>query len=205
MLDVTPQLDPRTRILAAAETCFARSGFHRATMQDVAREAGMSPGNLYRYFPSKAAIVAGLCQRDQEELSADLAGLSGGGDLIALFAAMARKHLVEEPRERAALILEIWAEASRNPDIAAISAEFERGLKAGLAAVIEAGKVKGDVPASVDTAFAVRVMCMAADGLFKRRVIDADFNADRDIAAVLAVFSALLKGAITTPDASHAA
>jgi TetR/AcrR family transcriptional regulator, repressor for uid operon len=46
-------VDRRTRILDAAETCFVRSGFHRTTMQDVAAEAGMSAGNLYRYFPSK--------------------------------------------------------------------------------------------------------------------------------------------------------
>ncbi|KMO34447.1 TetR family transcriptional regulator, partial [Methylobacterium tarhaniae] len=42
----------RTRILDAAEACFVRDGFHRATMHDVAAEASMSPGNLYRYFPS---------------------------------------------------------------------------------------------------------------------------------------------------------
>ncbi len=42
------QSDRHTRILDAAERCFARAGIHRTTMQDVASEAGMSPGNLYR-------------------------------------------------------------------------------------------------------------------------------------------------------------
>ena len=48
-------------------------GFHRTTMQDVAAEAGMSPGNLYRYFPSKDAIVAGLAERDRARVMADFA------------------------------------------------------------------------------------------------------------------------------------
>ena len=53
--------DTKTRILDAAERCFVRSGFHRTTMQDVAAEASMSPGNLYRYFASKDAIIIGIC------------------------------------------------------------------------------------------------------------------------------------------------
>ena len=52
------QSDRRAEILAAAQRCFVRSGFHGASMQDICAEAGMSPGNLYRYFPSKEALMA---------------------------------------------------------------------------------------------------------------------------------------------------
>ena len=55
----------RKRILEAAERAFVRHGFHATTMQHVADELGMSAGNLYRYFPSKEAIVEGLCAVDQ--------------------------------------------------------------------------------------------------------------------------------------------
>ena len=53
------QSDRRNEILEAAQRCFVRSGFHHASMQDICAEAGMSPGKLYRYFPSKEAIIAG--------------------------------------------------------------------------------------------------------------------------------------------------
>ncbi len=56
----------RERILEAAERAFVRHGFHAATMSHVAEEAEMSAGNLYRYFPSKEAIVEALCALDQE-------------------------------------------------------------------------------------------------------------------------------------------
>ena len=64
-LPIRPRSRPRTRNAARTssarrERAFVRYGFHAATMQNVADEAGMSAGNLYRYFPSKEAIVEGL-------------------------------------------------------------------------------------------------------------------------------------------------
>src|SRR4051812_29463261 len=96
--------DRHARILDAAERCFARSGFHRTTMQDVAAEASMSPGNLYRYFRSKEAIVVGLAERDRAGIIEDFAIVTDGS-LIGNFAKLARKYFEQEPRERAILCL----------------------------------------------------------------------------------------------------
>lgn len=47
-------------ILAAAAACFARRGAHAASMNEICAEARLSAGALYRYFPSKEAIIEGL-------------------------------------------------------------------------------------------------------------------------------------------------
>jgi len=52
----------RRQILDAAVTCFARQGLHRTTMQDIFREAELSPGAVYRYFPSKEAILRAIAE-----------------------------------------------------------------------------------------------------------------------------------------------
>src|SRR3954453_485163 len=109
------------RILDAAERCFVRAGFHRTTMQDVAAAAKMSPGNLYRYFPSKDAIAAGLAERDRAEGAEDFNALLGADDFVDSFNRLGRKHFEEKPREKAILCLEIWAEATRNPAFAAMT------------------------------------------------------------------------------------
>ena len=67
--------DRRDEILAAAARCFVRSGFHGASMQDICTEAGMSPGNLYRYFPSKEALIAGIAERDRAEVAQQFASV----------------------------------------------------------------------------------------------------------------------------------
>jgi AcrR family transcriptional regulator len=50
----------REHILRAATTCFARSGIHRATVDDICAEAGISKGAIYGYIKSKDDVVAAL-------------------------------------------------------------------------------------------------------------------------------------------------
>ena len=47
----------RERILAAAQQCFIRRGFHAAGMAAIAEVAGMSPGLIYRYFRDKQEVL----------------------------------------------------------------------------------------------------------------------------------------------------
>lgn len=47
-------------IVAAAQRCFAAKGLHGASVADIAREAGLSVGQLYRIFASKEAIIEAI-------------------------------------------------------------------------------------------------------------------------------------------------
>lgn len=55
--------DTRARIMATAEAMFRRIGFAKTAVADIAAELRMSPANIYRFFPSKNAIVEAICQR----------------------------------------------------------------------------------------------------------------------------------------------
>jgi len=195
-LSVEPEPDRRTHILGAAERAFARHGFHAATMNDVAAEARMSPGNLYRYFPSKDAIVAGLCERDQAEMAHDFTGLAGSGDLFAAIGQMLRKRLVGLPRERIQLVMEIWAESSRNPVIAAIRGEIDALVRSRLLALVAAAKRDGLAAADLDDDMAVRAMLTTGFGLFKRRAHEPDFDGEAEIALALGLFTAVFRGEV---------
>lgn len=60
--------DTRARITEAAEALFRRLGFAKTAVADIAADLGMSPANVYRFFPSKNAIVEAICQRCLSEL-----------------------------------------------------------------------------------------------------------------------------------------
>jgi AcrR family transcriptional regulator len=188
--------DRRGRILDAAERCFARAGFHRTTMQDVAAEAGMSPGNLYRYFRSKDAIVVGLAERDRAQLGEDISALVGAEDFLATFARLARKHFEDEPRERAILCLEIWAEATRNETFAAISQAFDNDVTVRMTELFRQAQERGAIAASVDPEALAIIVATLADGLFVRRAIVPSFDAEREVGNVIAVIEAAFAGRI---------
>src|SRR5205085_9034990 len=62
----------RARILEAAEEQFRRAGYHRTSVADIAAQLGMSPANVYRFFPTRDAINESICGRILNEV-ADIA------------------------------------------------------------------------------------------------------------------------------------
>lgn len=195
-LQDTPVADRRSRILDAAERCFVRAGFHRTTMQDVAAEAGMSPGNLYRYFPSKDAIVVGLTERDRSQVAQDFTAFDSGADFMTNFVKLGRKHFEEEPREKAVMCLEIWAESARNPSFASVCGEFEQFVIKRLTEVLHEAKERGEVAPSVDPESVARIISTLADGLFVRRAIAPGFDPAREVPNVINLICAMISGAV---------
>ena len=55
----------RERIMVAARKRFSRYGYAKTTMAEVAVECGMSPGNLYRFFPGKLDIAEAIAREDE--------------------------------------------------------------------------------------------------------------------------------------------
>jgi AcrR family transcriptional regulator len=54
--------DTRARIIETADALFRRMGYAKTAVADIAAELDMSPANVYRFFPSKLAIVEAICQ-----------------------------------------------------------------------------------------------------------------------------------------------
>jgi TetR/AcrR family transcriptional regulator, repressor for uid operon len=168
--------DRKNRILDAAERCFVRNGFHKSTMQDVAAECSMSPGNLYRYFPSKDAIVAGLTERDREQFNSDFVKLADSPAPAQAFIALGRRHLVEEPRSKAIMMMEIWAESCRNPHMAAICAGMDHSITECMTAFISHWRMAENTDGIGSPAEVAVLIIALADGLFRRRATDAAFE-----------------------------
>lgn len=190
------QSDRHVRILDAAERCFVRSGFHRTTMQDVAAEAGMSPGNLYRYFPSKDAVVVALAERDRTRIGEDFAASAQSGDLLSVLEGMAHKHFIEEPRAKAILCLEIWAEATRERSFAAISEAFDKDILGRMTALFQQTRNNGVISPEVDLEALASLILTLADGLFVRRAIDTGLDVEREVCSLMAVIEAAIAGRI---------
>jgi TetR/AcrR family transcriptional regulator, repressor for uid operon len=187
-----PSVDRKSRILDAAEHCFVRNGFHKSTMQDVAAECGMSPGNLYRYFPSKDAIVAGLAERDRERFNADFIQLANAPDPAVAFVAIGRRHLVDEPRSKTIMMQEIWAEACRNPRMAEICAAMDQNVTVCMTDFIAHWRTIENAE-GIGSPQEVAVLIIAlADGLFRRRATDPAFEPSEAFRLALPVIATMV-------------
>ncbi|HSJ99362.1 MAG TPA: TetR/AcrR family transcriptional regulator [Myxococcota bacterium] len=110
----------RARILDAAQKCFIGEGFHAASMAHIAQTAGMSPGLIYRYFESKNAVVLAIIARELEGRRDRIAALRETADIAAGLVETFRQWRSREGCAlSAALLLEMSAEATREPGIAA--------------------------------------------------------------------------------------
>jgi AcrR family transcriptional regulator len=124
-------------ILGRARNAFAEKGFDGASMQDIARSAGMSAGNFYRYFPSKAAMVEALITADMEEMQQDFGQILTADDPLQRLREMIRFRLSDQAgcAEDGQVWAEITAVAMRKPEIAAITARMEAQITRNLCAV----------------------------------------------------------------------
>ena len=193
------QSDRRAEILAAAQRCFVRAGFHGASMQDICAEAGMSPGNLYRYFPSKEALIAGIAERDRAEIAQQFARADLSRGLFPVLEGMARHFLAERPREQVLLCTEVMAEARHHPDIARISASFDVDVRKWLGDLLRAAAERGDIPGDIDFDGVITMLMVIADGVWWRRALDPDFNAEAVLPIFMDITRHMLRGGSPKP------
>lgn len=84
----------RNQILDAATTVFAEKGFHRATIKDVARAAGIADGTIYTYFSSKTEVLLGILNRLNESTEREMQfALGSEQDARAFFKTYVRQRI----------------------------------------------------------------------------------------------------------------
>jgi AcrR family transcriptional regulator len=145
-------------------------------MARVSAEAGMSVGHIYRYFPSKEAIIAAIVRQDVDEVLLKFQDLpSHPADLRA--ALKERADLGVErasDQEQAALVVEIRAEAARNPAIGAIVREADSLIGAQLKTMI--AQAVGRPLAAPDLDARVEMFQLIFQGISLRTISNPTMN-----------------------------
>ena len=193
-----PKLKPDTQrarrehILDAAERCFAVSGFHRTTMQDICREAGISAGALYVYFSSKEELIAGLCERDRAKLSTQFATLAEAPDLMAALSALGEHYAIDEPLHKRKLFVEIGAESTRNEAVGETFRSVDRFVLDAFEGLFQRAQAEGRIAPKVEPAVLAQLVAVMGDGMFWRRAVDPNFDAKAVLPALVALISSLV-------------
>ncbi|MCH8542509.1 MAG: TetR/AcrR family transcriptional regulator [Alcanivorax sp.] len=177
-IDPEKQEVRRRHILDAALSCFAHKGFHGTSTNEICAAAGMSPGNLFHYFPNKRALIAAIAGEDRRRMTVRFARLADEDDAIAAIEALATE-LLEQSADPvyARISAEIAAEAMSNSDVGSLFAENEALIKADLAALLERGIGRGQIDPAIQPELAATWLIALADGAVGRALMDSDFKA----------------------------
>jgi AcrR family transcriptional regulator len=193
-----PKLKPATQrarrehILDAAELCFARSGFHRTTMQDICKEAAISPGALYVYFASKEDLIAGIAERDRAEFAERFAELSAAPDFMTALASLGKRYFEEEPAHKRTMGMEVALESMRNPKVGAIYRSVDRFVLDSFEKLFRRLAQEGRIAPDLDIPTVAKLFSMIGDGMFLRRAIDPGFDPKSVMPAVMTLIGKLL-------------
>lgn len=194
-----PKLSPDTQrarrenILDAAELCFARAGFHRCTIQDICKEAGVSAGALYLYFDSKEDLIAGIAERERAEFQDRIKDLAEAEDFLQALSVVGEQYFVEQPVARRLMCVEIGVEATRNEKVAEIYRTVDAFILESFETLFQRLKDEGRIAPEEDIATLAKLFALIGDGLVWRRATDPGFDSAALLPAVTRLASAMIR------------
>jgi AcrR family transcriptional regulator len=129
----------RERVVAAAAKVFARRGYHRATVDEIASEAGFTIGALYSNFSGKEDLFLAIADRQVEERVAEVAAMGDAaeGDEPSENAAEQLRAFLERDPEWPLLFYEFWSLSVRNPELQGELAKRRDAIRDALADTLE--------------------------------------------------------------------
>lgn len=140
------------RVLRAAAHLFARHGFERTTMQDIAGRARLAVGTLYNYFRSKPEIILALLRRDARAgaEAAEAVLEDPPRDPVVAVQTLLERALAPFALHDRGLWRELTAAALRDGELAKAFFAADLRLIAGVAALLRRLRERGDLRRDLD-------------------------------------------------------
>ena len=205
--------EKRQEILNAARRCFARDGLRGASISSICTEAGISSGHLYHYFASKEAILGAIAHMVLEAATEQFGRTVESPDALATLISDAQQAKLREDQGGHILVLDMLAEAGRNPALAKVLQDHSRGMQQLLADFLREGQAQGRIDPSFDARMAAAVLIGVIDGSKVMAVRDPSLDRTKAIELLRTLIARFLtppeagmmrKGAIGSVDSSPA-
>jgi AcrR family transcriptional regulator len=196
------QAQTRQALIAAAATVFARRGYHRASVEEIAAEAGMTSGAIYSNFDGKEELFLAIADAQVESRVAEIEAVgdaaAGDGDAGIQAADRFRAFLERDP-EWPLLFYEFWSVSVRDAGLQGELAKRRDAIRDALADTLE--RVAGEL--NFELRFPAPILATAIgaslNGLAFERAADPDALPDEVFGEFIA---AVLGCAIAAPAAS---
>ncbi|MBA3777875.1 MAG: TetR/AcrR family transcriptional regulator [Chloroflexi bacterium] len=157
----------RTRIVEAALRAFTERGFHQATMQDVARESGLSVGAIYGYFSGKDELLRAVCDlalsQELDVYAQQIATAPTVRQKMDLGVQAWVTGMTRDPGP--GFIAQMWGEAIQTPAVREVLARRRERLTAVVMMLLREGIARGELASVVDVEALGAALSGMLDGL----------------------------------------
>ena len=172
----------RALVLAAARRAFLARGYHGASLEQIADEAGFSKGVVYSQFENKADLFLALLEQRIEERAADNARfvealVAGGGCSVDRGLRALAEHVTRRERadaEWGLLVIEFRVHAARNPELNFRYASLHERTLAGVARVLGTIYEQAGDPPPLPPADLARLLLTVSSGARLEHATNAD-------------------------------
>ena len=153
--------------------CFAKRGFHQASMHDISAEAGISVGLIYRYFENKEAVISAMADAPQERDSAmSCERARQAPTLLESLEILFTAHCCENsPKVQSAFVVDLYAEASRNPQVADLVRDVLQTAMDGVTDLIARSPEAKDAAHGLNAKEMAELIFAVARGMLMRDVL----------------------------------
>ncbi len=171
------RLERRAAIVQAALNVFALKGYHNANVSDVAKEAGVSQGTIYHYFPDKealfvAAYEAWEIQSFEGSISEACCAADSPVERLYLLADTVATRMQEADKILFANV-EFWSHLSRNERVREGFARMFAYMRDFLARIVQDAIDKG-LFVETDPKAAASLLIAVFDGLVLQKIADPE-------------------------------
>lgn len=190
----------RQQVLDAAAECFHKNGFHGASMAQIAKTAGISPGHIYNLFQNKEDVIGVIVKREQADLLAKVDAMHRADDVVqAMIEQVACGVECQLTVTDSALRMEILAEAGRNPKLLAVVREADVQGREKLESLLSAALAQKNLRREPQEVRArVEVLMALFDGLMLRSVRNPTIDREAVAPVVTRLVAALIDGDVAT-------
>ena len=185
----------REQILLAAMTRFAEGGFHSTGMAEVIAATGLSAGAVYRYFPSKEALIRAIVEERvlasaKATFEAILAqGVDNPVDAVAAALEIVDRVSAQGEIDITRIAVQAWGEALRNTDILDVAQNAYATMRGYLAEATRRAQQHGRLPSDADPAEIAKALLSLVMGYVIQRHIMGDVDREHYTAALRALTS----------------
>jgi TetR/AcrR family transcriptional repressor of uid operon len=178
---IEPILDRRTQILDAAMVCFAKRGFHQASMHDISAEAGISVGLIYRYFENKEAVISAMADRHKNQIHEVLERARQAPSLLESLEVLFTAHCCEKGAQvTSAFVVDLFAEASRNSRVAELVRDVCETTMDGATDLIARAPETKSLKHDLTSRQIAELIFAVNDGMLMRAVLDVSSASDEE-------------------------